>query len=243
MVVNKKRETVQRICSLIPSTDFHKAGLLANISQAEGADYVEIHIPLTESPLSPDFLSKTSIKSILVIDAQKIMAQTKAKTPRQEIQQNYQAFIHQLINFQPHAIEIDWDLLSKPLVRDSAEKMRKERIRFILSKYYEYFPPKNDLLQTIKKMEEFDPDIIKVVAPANNFYDSLTMLSLYHELESINLLAICSGEKGKLSQIIAPFLGAEFTYGYLSRKTGVARIRLKQLKKNIETLASSFEDY
>lgn len=243
MVPKKNSMIKPKICSLIPSTDFHKAMLLANISQAEGADLVEIQIPFTELPLAPDFLTKIKVDTILVIDPKEMTDQLKKENELQTIHQTYQSSIYPLINFQPYAIELNWKLLSKSLIRESIAKIKNEGIKVILSKYYESFPPEKALLQAIKEMEEFNSDIIKVIGPATHFHDSLMMLSLYHELEPGHLLALCSGEKGKLSQIIAPFLGAEFTYGYLSRKTEVARISLRLLKQNIETLSSSLKDY
>ena len=47
---------------------------------------------------------------------------------------------------------------------------------------------------------------------------------------------IISGEFGKISQLLAPILGAEYTYGYISRKSEEAQIPINLLRQNLEIL-------
>jgi len=68
-------------------------------------------------------------------------------------------------------------------------------------------------------MIRLDADVIKIVSLARTWEDNLTILSLipYARERRQKVVAFCMGEKGKISRIFSPFLGAAWVYASLNR--------------------------
>jgi 3-dehydroquinate dehydratase type I len=61
--------------------------------------------------------------------------------------------------------------------------------------------------------------VIKIVPFARSWEDNLTILSLipFAKARKQEIVAFCMGEKGKISRIYSPFLGAAWTYASLDQ--------------------------
>jgi 3-dehydroquinate dehydratase-1 len=79
---------------------------------------------------------------------------------------------------------------------------------------YEMTPELNELENIMHKCFELGADIAKIATMVNVNRDNSKILSLYKAPG--RLVAIGMGELGKISRIVAPFLGAEFTYAALT---------------------------
>jgi 3-dehydroquinate dehydratase type I len=62
-------------------------------------------------------------------------------------------------------------------------------------------------------------DVVKIVPFARSWEDNLNILSLIPlaKEKKQKIVAFCMGEKGKISRIFSPFLGAAWTYASLSQ--------------------------
>ncbi|MBW2989469.1 shikimate dehydrogenase [Candidatus Woesearchaeota archaeon] len=79
---------------------------------------------------------------------------------------------------------------------------------------------KTDEKELIKKYEEIKglkPDVIKIASFANSIMDNLPIFRLIKRAkkEKRKIIALCMGEKGKISRILSVPFGAELTFGSL----------------------------
>ena len=79
---------------------------------------------------------------------------------------------------------------------------------------YEMTPELDELEKIMHKCFELGADIAKIATLVKVNRDNSKILSLYKAPG--RLVAIGMGELGKISRIVAPFLGAEFTYAALT---------------------------
>jgi 3-dehydroquinate dehydratase type I len=78
------------------------------------------------------------------------------------------------------------------------------------------------LIDLRKKMEEgrrCGADIIKIVPYAEKMEDNLKVLALipYARKRGLEIITFCMGASGKISRVMAPFLGSYLSYASLSR--------------------------
>ena len=85
------------------------------------------------------------------------------------------------------------------------------------------------LKQTITRMFNDGADFAKVACMANSKDDSKRVVNLYSDFS--NLIAFCMGKNGQITRVVAPFLGAPFTYASLRGvKTAEGQIDAEQLE-------------
>lgn len=79
--------------------------------------------------------------------------------------------------------------------------------------------PQQELEKICDLMIQFGVEIVKVVTFARDLEDNLNTLALipYARKRRQEIVAFCMGEKGRMSRIFAPLMGAVWTYGTLSR--------------------------
>ena len=67
-------------------------------------------------------------------------------------------------------------------------------------------------------------NVIKIVPFAKSWENNLTVLSLipFAKERRQKIVAFCMGEKGKVSRVISPLLGAAWTYASLNRNRSSA---------------------
>ncbi len=84
-------------------------------------------------------------------------------------------------------------------------------------------------------------EVVKVVPFARSFEDNLKVLSLipYARERKQKIVAFCMGEKGKMSRIFAPLMGAAWTYASSARQKASApgQLTARELKEMWERLA------
>jgi 3-dehydroquinate dehydratase type I len=89
-------------------------------------------------------------------------------------------------------------------------------------------------------MMRYGADVLKIVTFARSFEDNLKVLSLipYAREKKQEIVAFCMGEKGKMSRIFAPLMGAAWTYASLDRKRTSApgQLTVGELKEIWERL-------
>jgi 3-dehydroquinate dehydratase-1 len=116
-------------------------------------------------------------------------------------------------------IEIEAETLYK---REIMQTARLQECQVILSYHnYENTPSRKQLETIIEQCFSQGADIVKIACQVHSEADSARILSLYdypNQLHQGKITAIGMGEKGKITRLAAPLLGAPFTYA--SQSTG-----------------------
>jgi 3-dehydroquinate dehydratase-1 len=114
-------------------------------------------------------------------------------------------------------IEIEAETLYK---KEIMQTTRLQECQVILSYHnYENTPSKKQLETIIEQCFSEGADIAKIACQVHSEADSARILSLYDypgQLHQGKITAIGMGEKGKITRLAAPLLGAPFTYASLS---------------------------
>ncbi len=107
---------------------------------------------------------------------------------------------------------IDIEYEADPAYRDRlVDLARQQRCKVIISYHnFESTPSTEFLDEIIKKSKDMGGDLVKIAITAHSYADCARVMSLYEHHD--NLIAFAMGEKGKITRIAAPMLGAEFTY-------------------------------
>jgi 3-dehydroquinate dehydratase type I len=73
------------------------------------------------------------------------------------------------------------------------------------------------LKQIVNKELKYGADICKIVTTAKKFEDNLEVMRLYSEFPDTKMIAFTMGPHGFTSRIMAPLIGAYFTYGAVKK--------------------------
>ncbi len=136
-------------------------------------------------------------------------------------------------------LEIEADPAFKEEIMDTA---RIKGSRVILSYHnFEHTPPKEQMDQIIRQCFTEGADIAKIVCLVHTGFDSARMLSLYENpgrLYQGRIIALGMGEKGKITRVAAPLLGAPFTYASPAegRETAPGQMDRETLEKILRVL-------
>jgi len=95
----------------------------------------------------------------------------------------------------------------------------KKRTKVTLSFHNFKKTNKKEIVSTYKKIKKLNPNIIKIVTFANSVNDNIIIFNLIKKAKKENqkIIALCMGEKGEISRILSPILGAELTFGSLKQ--------------------------
>jgi len=107
---------------------------------------------------------------------------------------------------------------------------------------YENTPSKKELEDIIKHCFDDGADIAKIACRVNCEADAARILSLYdrENIKENQLVAIGMGEKGKITRLAAPLLGAPFTFAALTdaKKTAPGQLDVDTLKGLLDLIGA-----
>jgi len=135
---------------------------------------------------------------------------------------------------------VDVELKSKPpFLRELI--YHKEGTRIILSLHdFQRTVSPRELRDLCGRMMGWGVEVIKIAPFARTFEDNLKILSLipYARERKQKIVAFCMGEKGKMSRIFAPLMGAAWTYASMNRQRASApgQLTARELKEIWERL-------
>jgi 3-dehydroquinate dehydratase type I len=117
----------------------------------------------------------------------------------------------------------------------------KKGTRIILSSHnFQETPSQKELRRLCDRMTRLRAGIVKIVTFARSWEDNLLILSLipYARKRGQEIVAVCMGERGKMSRIFAPLIGAVWTYAALNknRTSAPGQLTIQELKKIWEKL-------
>jgi 3-dehydroquinate dehydratase I len=122
---------------------------------------------------------------------------------------------------------------------EAPDDYRNDMIRFahshqcdVIISYHNYdkTPELEELENIVQNCYEMGADLAKIATHVNVNRDNSKILSLYKEPG--RLVAIGMGDLGRISRIVAPFLGAEFTYASLNDMEATAPGQISYEKLN-----------
>ncbi|MDI7261770.1 MAG: type I 3-dehydroquinate dehydratase, partial [Thermodesulfobacteriota bacterium] len=101
-------------------------------------------------------------------------------------------------------------------------------------------PPQQEMEKICDRMIQFGVDIAKIVTFARSLEDNLNTLALipYARKRKQEIVAFCMGEKGRMSRIFAPLMGAAWTYASLSKERASApgQLTIREMREIWERL-------
>jgi 3-dehydroquinate dehydratase type I len=108
--------------------------------------------------------------------------------------------------------------IEKSILQDLIRNRRETQV--ILSFHdFRRTPSIKELQKLFGQMIQLGTDVIKIVPFARSWEDNLNILSLipFGKERRQKIVAFCMGEKGKISRVFSPFLGAAWTYASIDR--------------------------
>lgn len=128
--------------------------------------------------------------------------------------------LKQAIHFGAEYIDIEYEA-NAAYRQELVNYARKHGCNVIISYHnYEQTPPVQVLENIIDECFLYGADVAKVATMVNNTTDIAKILSLYKR--EGRLVAIGMGNQGKITRVIAPLLGAEFTFAALNSDKATA---------------------
>jgi len=201
---------VGKVCIPIVETTIEKA--LIAIKEAEPwADLIELRADyLKRVELSPFFENR-----------QKPFVVTHR---RNEEGGKYKGEERKRLNLLQEATDLGADYVDVELATERSFVQglikNKKETHVILSFHdFRRTPSPKELQRLFDRMVRPGADVIKIVSFARSWEDNLTILSLipFAKARKQEIVAFCMGEKGKLSRVFSPFLGASWTYASLHK--------------------------
>jgi 3-dehydroquinate dehydratase I len=97
-------------------------------------------------------------------------------------------------------------------------RLIKKRADCLLSFHdFQKTPSLDVLKQIVNKELKAGADICKVVTTAQTFEDNLAVMRLFSEFPGVKMVAFTMGTQGFISRVMAPLIGAYFTYGAVQK--------------------------
>jgi 3-dehydroquinate dehydratase I len=101
---------------------------------------------------------------------------------------------------------------------DNIIRLIRKRASCVLSFHdFQKTPPLDTLKQIVQKELKAGADICKIVTTAQTFEDNLAVMKLYSEFPDVKMVAFTMGPQGFISRVMAPLIGAHFTYGAIQK--------------------------
>lgn len=116
---------------------------------------------------------------------------------------------------------VDVELATATLWREKVRTLigeNHDRTRLIVSHHdFRQTPPRQELVRLFNAAVRAGAQVTKIVTLARTQEDNLAILSLmpYARRRKLEIIAFCMGEYGKMSRVMAPLLGALFTFAAL----------------------------
>jgi len=221
-----KSEGQTKICIPIVETDAKKA--IGAIEKATPvADLIELRADYLKEPDLSPFMQRRK-KRFIITNRRK----DEGGRYRGDEQERFRVLKEAVLL---GAEYVDVEIRSeKSLLRDLI--VNKMETKMILSFHdFQKTPSQKELQGLCNHMSRLGADVIKIAVFAKSLEDNLHILSLIPLARKRNqeIVAFCMGEKGKMSRIFSPIMGAAWTYASLIRGNTCApgQLTVKEIKE------------
>ncbi len=194
------------ICVCIADIDFEQCQMVLN-----DIEMAEIRLDLLH-------FSPTQVKEIFSIHPQLIVTHRPGRINMSEDERKELLISAVNAGAAYVDVEIETETAFKEAVKQAC---RKKGCKLIISYHnFEKTPSKDELETIIEKCFKDGADIAKVACQVNYEADAARILSLYdydrENYKEKKIVVLGMGEKGKIIRLVAPLLGAPFTFAALS---------------------------
>ncbi len=204
-----------KLCIPIVETTTDRA-LIAIKKANRWADLIEVRV---------DYLRNPELE-ILLQDQEKPFVITHR---RREEGGKYKGEERKRLSVFQKAIDLGADYIDVELATGTSllkDLIRNKRRTQVILSFHDFrgTPPLKKLQRLSAQMIRLGADVIKIVPFAQSWEDNLTILSLipFAKERRQKIVAFCMGERGKMSRIFSPFLGAAWTYASLNKNRSSA---------------------
>ena len=216
---------VEKVCIPIVETTVEKA-LIAVKEVSRWADLIE---------LRADYLKRVKL-GLLLENRRKPFIVTHR---RKEEGGKYKGEERKRLSVLQEAIDLGADYIDVELATERSflqDILRNRKKTQVILSFHDFqrTPSPKELQGLFNQMVPLKADVIKIVPFARSWEDNLSILSLtpFAKARKQKIVAFCMGEKGKISRILSPFLGAAWTYASLSKSSASApgQLTVRELK-------------
>ena len=204
-----------KLCIPIVETSVEKA-LIAIKKANQLADLVELRV---------DYLKVVSLIPLLEGREKPFIVTHR----REEEGGKYKGEEMKRLGVLQEAIDLEGDYIDVELATERSFLRslirNKGRTQVVLSFHdFHRTPSLKELQRLFDQMIRLGADVVKIVPFARSWEDNLSILSLipFAKKRRQKIVAFCMGEKGKISRIFSPFLGAAWTYASLTKSKASA---------------------
>ena len=214
-----------KVCIPVVETTMGKA-LVAVKEANRWADLIELRI---------DYLSGVKL-ALLLEDRKKPFIVTNR---RKEEGGKYKGEERERLIVLQKAIDLGADYIDVELATGRSffrDLVRYKRETQIILSFHDFrkTPSIKELQKLFGHMVRLGADVVKIVPFARFWEDNLNILSLipFAKERKQKIVAFCMGEKGKISRIFSPFLGAAWTYASLDKNklSAPGQLTVRELK-------------
>lgn len=90
--------------------------------------------------------------------------------------------------------------------------------------------PRSNKLEKLTELSSRYGKYVKIVSTAQTLQDNRRIIELYTKQRKGKLIAFCMGDKGSISRIISPLVGAPIVFAYHKKKIAPGQLSLNELK-------------
>ncbi len=216
---------VEEVCIPIVETTVEKA-LIAIKKVNRWADLIE---------LRADYLKRVKL-ALLLENRRKPFIVTNR---RREEGGKYKGEERKRVSVLQEAIDLGADYVDVELATERSflqGLIRNKKGTQVILSFHDFrgTPSPKELQRLFGQMVRLEADVTKIVSFARSWEDNLSILSLIPlaKARKQKIVAFCMGEKGKVSRLFSPFLGAAWTYASLnkSRASAPGQLTVRELK-------------
>jgi len=228
---SSKGKSVGEVCIPIVETTVGKA-LIAIKEVYRWADLIE---------LRADYLKRGKLAPLLENRGKPFIVTNR----RKEEGGKYKGGERKRLSVLQEAMDLGADYIDVELATERSSLqgfIKNKRGTQVILSFHDFrrTPSLKELQKLFDQMVRQGADVIKIVSFARSWEDNLSVLSLIPlaKARKQEIVAFCMGEKGKLSRIFSPFLGAAWTYASLNKVKASApgQMTVKEMKEIWETL-------
>jgi 3-dehydroquinate dehydratase type I len=225
MSPSSKGKNVGKVCIPIVETTVEKA-LIAIKEANRWADLIE---------LRADYLKRMKL-ALLLENRRKPFIVTNRK---KEEGGKYKGEERKRLSVLQEAIELGADYVDVELATERSflqDLIRNKKGTQVILSFHDFrrTPSVKELQSLFGQMVRLGADVTKIVSFARSWEDNLNILSLvpFAKARRRKIVAFCMGEKGKISRLFSPFMGAAWTYASLGRGKASApgQLTVRELK-------------
>ncbi len=201
----------------IPIVETTTDGALIAIKKANRwADLIEVRVDYLKNP-ELEILLQNQKKPFIITHR------------RREEGGKYKGEERKRLSLLQRAIDLGADYIDVELATRTSflkDLIRNKRRTQVILSFHDFrgTPSLKKLQRLSAQMIRLGADVIKIVSFAKSWEDNLTILSLilFAKERRQKIVAFCMGERGKMSRIFSPFLGATWTYASLNKNRSSA---------------------